>query len=489
METGESLRAWLTEMLDTMEPGQSFPPDSRIAKRWGMSPRTVRRIMSRAREEGLVVRIPGKGTFKPGGEPVEQSSEPEETVSSEERLARALTEAISLGELRRGNPLPQMKYLCLQYHVSQKTVIGAYARLRKRGLVKKIGKRFWVGGFNPMDRGALRKEAYIVTWDQKQRESIYADEHMGLAYQKLERELHSCNIRLRYATWKELPGLQRAWSSRGDYPVGMVFFGFDGRFFDELRRRLQLLGGKGRPQKCSVVVDMAEYGDYRTVPLHLSVLSRGNLNTTVARTAARYLSRRLRRDIVLLVEESYLRADPRRHFLRFQKLNFELAQAFEARPVRHVVISPNPRLTPRTLFEEYFRNDTAYLEYIMSKYGIDLARHPERIEENISVATNCAAALDVSEGPTTWLFATDDLARTGWDELRHHRKRVPEDVALISMQNSPRKYHLGLTAFSPDYDLVGYLMAHSLIGDLPIQKTSHGYIRVPCPVIERLTTP
>jgi hypothetical protein len=454
-----------------------------------MSPRTVRRIMSRARDEGLVVRIPGKGTFKPGGKPVEPVVEPSEAMSSEERLARSLTEAISRGELRRGSPLPQMKYLCLQYHVSQKTVIAAYARLRNRGLVKKIGKRFWVGGFNPLDRGALRKEAYIVTRDQAQQESIYADEHMGLAYQRLERELRTCNIRLRYATWEELSGLQQTWASRGNYPVGLVFFGFDGKYFDQLRRMLRPLGGKGRPQKCSIVIDMDEYGDHCTVPLRLSVLSRGNLNTSVARTAARYLGSSLQREMVLLIEESYLRADPRRHFLRFHKLSFELARAFHTRPVRHMVISPDRRLTSRNIFEEFFRGDTAYLEYIMSKYSIDLAQSPERIEDNIAVATNCAAALQLFDGPATWLFATDSLAKTGWDELMRHRKRVPEDVALISMQNSPRKCHLGLTAFSPDYDLVGYLMAHSLIGDLPVQKTSHGYIQVPCPVIERLTTP
>jgi hypothetical protein len=58
----------------------------------------------------------------------------------------------------------------------------------------------------------------------------------------------------------------------------------------------------------------------------------------------------------------------------------------------------------------------------------------------------------------------------------------------MTVENDPAYYHLGLTYCYPDFARLGYLMAHALIGDFPVEKTTRGSIRMHTLVVEKLTT-
>jgi hypothetical protein len=60
--------------------------------------------------------------------------------------------------------------------------------------------------------------------------------------------------------------------------------------------------------------------------------------------------------------------------------------------------------------------------------------------------------------------------------------------SLVSLDNDPRFYHLGLTYCGPDWDTIGYQMAHAIIGDFPVARTSKGFIKTKAGVLEKLTT-
>jgi len=46
-----------------LAPGARLPAERDLAEQWGIAYQTVRRTMRELRERGLVVSVPGKGTF------------------------------------------------------------------------------------------------------------------------------------------------------------------------------------------------------------------------------------------------------------------------------------------------------------------------------------------------------------------------------------------------------------------------------------------
>lgn len=65
---------------------------------------------------------------------------------------------------------------------------------------------------------------------------------------------------------------------------------------------------------------------------------------------------------------------------------------------------------------------------------------------------------------------------------------VPKDISIISLEDDPRYYPMGITYCGPDFERIGYQMAHTIIGDIPVAKTTLGFVRTSAIVMERLST-
>jgi len=48
---------------------------------------------------------------------------------------------------------------------------------------------------------------------------------------------------------------------------------------------------------------------------------------------------------------------------------------------------------------------------------------------------------------------------------------------------------LGISACATDRSMIGYLLAHAMVGDIPVARTTKGFIRTNVRAFERLTTP
>ncbi|MBD3238958.1 MAG: GntR family transcriptional regulator, partial [Chitinivibrionales bacterium] len=146
---GNEVERWVAALLERCGPGDRLPSDREIAHQLRVSERTVRSVMTVLAARDVVVRVRGKGTFAPGAAPeLSPPAQPQASPrSSAANVAEHLAAAIRDGSIRSGDQLPQVKALCMSYRVNATTVSAALRDLMARGLVCRVGRRFFVGRF------------------------------------------------------------------------------------------------------------------------------------------------------------------------------------------------------------------------------------------------------------------------------------------------------------------------------------------------------
>jgi DNA-binding LacI/PurR family transcriptional regulator len=87
-----------------------------------------------------------------------------------------------------------------------------------------------------------------------------------------------------------------------------------------------------------------------------------------------------------------------------------------------------------------------------------------------------------------WIFARDKDAASAQDYAASKRIRVPQDVGILSFGNDPQYFTRGISCCITDFDTMGYLMAHAIIGDIPLLKSTKGYVKTRAMILERRTT-
>jgi DNA-binding LacI/PurR family transcriptional regulator len=87
-----------------------------------------------------------------------------------------------------------------------------------------------------------------------------------------------------------------------------------------------------------------------------------------------------------------------------------------------------------------------------------------------------------------WVFSSDAEAARAITWARSRGIKVPAQLGVISLENNPAYYHLGLSYCGPDWENIGYMMAHAVIGDFPLPKTSRGFVRTQALLLEKQTT-
>ncbi len=78
-------------------------------------------------------------------------------------------------------------------------------------------------------------------------------------------------------------------------------------------------------------------------------------------------------------------------------------------------------------------------------------------------------------------------AATRW--CKAHRIPFPSGAAVLCFDDDPSLRRRGIASCIPDRHTIGYLMAHALIGDIPIRTSRHGFLRTPALLLQRRTLP
>jgi DNA-binding LacI/PurR family transcriptional regulator len=122
----------------------------------------------------------------------------------------------------------------------------------------------------------------------------------------------------------------------------------------------------------------------------------------------------------------------------------------------------------------------------MGKYGTTSL---EDLESSLAVTSDFALHYEKSCRASAWLFThtTDAIAAIEW--ARKRNISIPRELSVISFENNAAAFDASITACVPDWETIGYLLANSITGALPVARTSQGYIHTKALVFERCTTP
>lgn len=479
----QEFHTWIVTEIAKLPPDACLPPGRVLSAQWGLSAITIQRVLAKLRADGKIVRIPGKGTFIPGRD--RRAAAPLSVrvgttrESSVEHLVSGLVRLISEGVYRKGDPLPAVKLIRSQFRVSSETVTMAYQRLERMGYVEKVGKSYWIGKMDQLMSRRPTQEVYFLRFGKDDFQDVFSTDPAALAFQKMERELYDAGFYLHPERAESLPALAQEWARTGRYPAGLVFHGVDESRLPFFRSFFAAHGAalSGRVR----VLVHGSRGDLSELLSRAQVFLRGNVDTEKARTLAHYLLGAGYREANFCIDEADLAefVDVR-FFLKVALTVQNLIPGF----VFRFIIRPAPGSSATLSFDEHL--DASYRGYLESKYpNANLAN----LDRLVQFAEDPFEACASHAGTRIWIFSRDAMAAEALAWLRQRGRRVPQDVAIAGFQNDPQYYHLGISTCGPDWDGMGYVMAHALVGDIRLARSGRGFLKVRCRMTEKLTTP
>ena len=469
-----------------MDPGEFLPSGAVLARSFGLSQRTVCTVMEPFAREGRIERIPGKGTRIPGQANIEVPA-PSPALSAEDSIVRTIKRDIFNGTLKTGDPLPPRKRFRLQFGVESRAVSRAYEQLVRENLVINIGRRFWVGDFSTLMKTGMSRDMFFFDcrgagWDE-----LFGDEIYGDMYRKAEHIVTTRGFRVFYRGFESFESLMERWHGRKEFPHGLLLAGMtsreayrDFRLVDHLVRRY--FGRRTVRRPPSMVI--AGPTSYREMTPSVKALA-GTSPTTIARETARFLVNGRHTRACFFFNEERL---GNRRFFDHVRLRAEVCHRYEGFDLRYVVKTegkPDMESFLERLQAHYPGTGLEYLHRCLDKYGpVPL----ERFLNEVSLVERFDEAFDTRGGRDVWLFSNDADAVEALTWCAANGIRVPEDCGLISFENAPAYLQHGITSVILDKETIGYNLAHALLDDIPVERTSQGYLRMKALVLERGTT-
>jgi len=478
MSRAREFKAWLEQELRRRKAGAQLPYDRELAAAWDLSVSTIGNVMRTFSRAGSLERIPGKGTFVAGRSRPQAVPRPPRGASWK-RLADALRASIANGDLKRGEALPSQKSLCYRFRVSPNTVSRAFAKLQRDGYVHKIGLRYWVGDPRLLVQPPARREVFLFQTGREDFSFLFSRYELSDAVRAMERELLAHNVVLRFHALEDFEPLARSWQRTRRFPQGLAFGVTSAAWFDEFEPALRrVLRGTGERRLPVLLIGSFS----RRLSGAITGLAAGSLHTMRARTVAEFLFARQVREATLYLEEKAWNTGNLLHPLRVRQELLHLDPEFRF----HCLLKPIDAVVDRAAFVRRFERSVSEAGFqALAKYQVVRA---ETILRDIRLCANFPAALGELPNSRAWIFHADSAAAAALAWLHARGGRSPRDVLIIGLENDPAYYHLGISACVPNWERIGYLMAHTLIDDIPIDRTRRGLIRAKTDLLERATT-
>jgi hypothetical protein len=151
-----------------------------------------------------------------------------------------------------------------------------------------------------------------------------------------------------------------------------------------------------------------------------------------------------------------------------------------------VVVRPKPRSGGKAEFFErvYDYRAPPLISQRLSKYESTDFR---KFEEMVHIEKEIGLESCPNRGKTLVVFAETAQGFAFLQYCRRTRKRVPSEIGIVCLGDDPRYLHHNISCCIPDWETNGYLMAHALMGDIPVAKTGKGFVRPQALFLDRGT--
>ncbi len=491
--------AWIRAEVARLEPGTALPTDTQLAQRWGFARKTVGNVMRELAAEGLVERTRRRGTCAAG---LPQSQlEPAGRISSAAALAASIRADIESGRLRSGELLPAVQFTAHRQRVSPHTVIAAYRLLTREGLVHKAGRSYRCGVPGLRGERAGNAPVMVVSYDTIDLRRLFGDPSYGRAYFELEEELARHGRTVRYMPLSRLPAGDTAaqWS-------GMLFAqpapgdrALRGNpLADQRLRQLFARVPSVVDLKRQTTAGKSPSAFLPRRPPRCLYLYRPWLSRTLKTTLVDYIVGRRYRHVRFILDVSQVA----RHFPglaeqvsghRSEHPTPPFVVFWDLLDIRKQLesVCPSVRFSLSLLnlapSEPLARSIRTHLSAIPpSRYSS--AESSAALSSELSFHRTPHDICRSAREGELWVCKTDGIADAMLRAARDSRIDIPGRVDMLSFDNDPAYYHLGLSRCEIDWQGVGYLMAHWFIGDIPVAHTREGYLRGGGRVVEKSTT-
>jgi len=457
--------------------GSPVPTGAQLARLFGISPRTVARVLATLKSEGCIVRIRGKGSYRA---PLQKHGElPAPPVPPVEALVRVFADALGRGEFVAGSALPPVKYLVARFHVRGSTVTAACRELVTRGLATRVGRTYLAGHPSQLLKAAAGKPVAFFGTPPSDPGSVFGDPRLARAYARMEGELADHGYRIRYHALDEFAAQAGRWKRGGDVPYAAVVAGVSSRYGTYRDAAVDAL--ESRPGSSLRVLVQGQVEPHRAARLFL--LSDGNINTRLCRETARFVVEQHRRHVRVFVDTRIAR--PFRAVTSV-KLWSELLHLGFAGTFR-ILVRTSGIADRRELFGRLQHTAQSGKERVhLRKYEQAPSVEPHKLVE---LTRSAGGALDTcNEAGVLWVTWRAAEALQLHEATCARRRAVPKHTALLSLENDPVLYQPGISSCDLDSERMGYTMAHALIGDLPVHRTGKGFLEPQVALRHRHTT-
>jgi hypothetical protein len=378
-----------------------------------------------------------------------------------------------------------VKFLSGVHHVSRSTVIAALRRLRQSGAITRIGRTHWVGGLRGLRHARRTGSVVMLLRDRAHLPTVFhSDRFAAAAYRALEINLARAGLALRFEYTWDLPTLYREWQCTRRFPRGLLLYDTNSVELPKVPLLRDSEPFARHTDSIPLVLDWA-WSSLRPWRRNMYVFHHEETSSAVAQTIAGFVVDNGWRRVRVFVDDDGILASPGREwqFTNLLKLRTELLHRCARIDHRLCLVrresAPLPAWDPSAPWRE--RAERELSRYVPTPFDSVL---PE-----IDSADSLERTLGRPRDKEVWVFQRDSQAVEAIAWARARRIDVPRDVALIGLENDPSLYHHGLTRCDPDFESMGYLMAHALIGDFEVATDRCGNLPNRAYMVEKATTP
>ena len=420
-----NLEEWILKEIGYVSPGCKILTDTQIALKRNVSTRTVRRVMSKLAMKGLVVRKQGMGSFVPHAS--HEANTDVRKKKSSEHLQEELEKQIRDGVWRPKTQVPSVRSISEKFHVSPHSVAQALLNMEKKKLLYRNGKRRVVG----LDQKSASKEVFVFTGNPISFSTIWSKDWLSAAFKSFEEELARCKFSICYLDVDKWPTIYEGCLKGAHQPHAIVFLRCQRQRAKQFVRDLDVLCSLPRTTSFSGLL-LGATGNTFAPTIHQ--VASGSLNTTRGRVLGEWAKTNGLDSIRIWVNAQ-------------KKADIALR---DIEKIRNEILMKNPDADlsvsePDWLTKPNFR----------------------KWSEN-----------------QLWIFVRDQdaLQANSWLKTQGKTSISPK---IITLENSPLSIQHNLSGCAVDLHHLGYCMAHAIMGDIPVERTSRGFLRIRAKIVNR----